>query len=47
MSSINQFFDGKIKSLKLLYRASDCYFSIAEFHNKCDNVPHTLVLMEN
>jgi hypothetical protein len=47
LGSVNQFFDGKLKSLKLLYRASDFYFSISEFHNRCDHLPHTLTLMEN
>ena len=35
-----------IKGFKLLYRASENIFSAAEFHNKCDNVNNTLVLME-
>ncbi len=47
ISSLSQFFDGKIKSLKLLFRASDFYFSTTEFHNRCDNIPHTLTLMQN
>lgn len=46
-SSINEFFDGNIKNLKLLFRASDCYFSVDEFHNRCDNIPNTLILIEN
>ena len=35
-----------IKGFKLLYRASENDFSVAEFHEKCDNVNNTLVLME-
>jgi hypothetical protein len=30
-----------------LFRASDFYFSTGEFHNRCDNIPHTLTLVEN
>lgn len=30
-----------------MYRASENYFSIKEFHNKCDNIPHTVTLLEN
>ena len=35
----------KLKSLKLLYRASENEFSAKEFHNKCDNIEHTFTLI--
>ena len=34
------------QSAKLLYRASEHNFKIDKFHEKCDNVPHTLTLCE-
>jgi hypothetical protein len=33
--------------MKLLYRASDFYFSINEFHNRCDDIPHTVTVLKN
>ncbi len=34
------------QSAKLLYRASENNFKIDKFHEKCDNIPHTLTLCE-
>ena len=35
----------KVKSLKLLYRASENGFSASEFHKKCDNIEHTFTIV--
>jgi len=45
MSPIQKFFDNKISSSKLIYRASEEAFSIKEFHKKCDGQVNTLVLI--
>ena len=37
----------KLKSLRLIFRASQHNFSAAEFHRHCDEVPHTLVLVRS
>ena len=37
----------KVKSLKLLYRASDYGFLVSKFHEKCDGIPHTLTVLKN
>ncbi len=34
------------QSAKLLYRASENSFKVDKFHDKCDNIPHTLTLCE-
>ncbi len=34
------------QSAKLLYRASENNFKADKFHEKCDNIPHTLTLCE-
>jgi len=41
----------KVKSVKLLYRASDTGFfssgfSVSKFHDKCDGIPHTLTVLK-
>lgn len=36
----------KIKTVQILYRASDNLFDIERFHNICDNIPHTLTICE-
>ena len=33
-------------SAKLLYRASENSFETSKFHDKCDNIAHTLTLCE-
>jgi ATP-dependent RNA circularization protein (DNA/RNA ligase family) len=40
------FFDktDKIVNLELLYRASDNDYDAVKFHQKCDQIPHTLVI---
>ena len=35
-----------ISSFKLLYRASEHNFSSAQFHQKCDDKPNTLVIVQ-
>ena len=35
------------KSLKRIYTASENGFKASRFHAACDDVPHTLVLIEN
>lgn len=35
-----------IKSMSLLYRASENGFSVAEFHKRCDNVGDTITILE-
>jgi hypothetical protein len=40
------FFPLNLKSFELLYRASEHNFDIKKFHEKCDSVPNTLVLIE-
>jgi len=43
--TIEKFFDKKeIKTMELLYRASEFYFSAEAFHKLCDNMENTLVL---
>jgi hypothetical protein len=44
-SAISRLFDGKIASLKLLFRASENAYSIREFHKKCDGHAGTLVVV--
>ena len=42
-----QMFGDKLpQSAKLLYRASENNFKVDKFHEKCDNIPHTLTLCE-
>jgi hypothetical protein len=42
-----QIFGDKMpQSAKLLYRASENNFKADKFHEKCDNIPHTLTLCE-
>ena len=36
----------KVKSVKLLYRASDYGFLVSKFHEKCDGIPHTLIILK-
>ena len=45
MHVLNYFNRLNIKSVDLLYRASEEGFSIAKFHQLCDNNPHTVVLL--
>lgn len=40
-------YDGQIKALRLLYRASQNKFSAKKFHELCDNIPNTFVLVKN
>lgn len=46
VAPLNRFFDSKIASMRLLFRASENSFSIREFHKKCDGEAGTLVLAE-
>jgi hypothetical protein len=40
-------FGSKIpQSAKLLYRATENNYKIDKFHEKCDNIPHTLTICE-
>ena len=42
-----QMFGDKLpQSAKLLYRASENNFQVDKFHEKCDNIAHTLTLCE-
>ena len=34
----------QIKSARLVYRASENEFLAEKFHNKCDKIPHVLVV---
>jgi hypothetical protein len=43
---MTMFEDKILKSEKLLYRASEHNFKVDKFHEKCDNIPHTLTLCE-
>ncbi len=43
---MQMFRDKLLQSAKLLYRASENNFQGAEFHEKCDNIAHTLTLCE-
>jgi hypothetical protein len=45
-SNMKNFFDKTIKSIKLLYRASDNGFFISKFHEKCDGIANTLTVIE-
>ena len=40
-------FEGKIRTLRLLFCASKHEFSAAEFHRLCDVIPDTLVLVRS
>ena len=43
---IRKFFKNrKIKTARLLYRASDHQFDIKNFHEKCDGISNTLTLI--
>ena len=42
---LQDFFPEKLKSFKLLYRASEHNFDAKQFHESCDGVPNTLVLV--
>jgi hypothetical protein len=35
-----------VKKFTLLYRASERNFSVADFHKLCDEIPHTLTVIE-
>ena len=35
-----------IKSLRLLYRASEHNFDLKAFHKLCDGIPHTLAIVK-
>ncbi len=43
---MTMFGDNILKSEKLLYRASEHNFKAEKFHEKCNNIPHTLTLCE-
>jgi hypothetical protein len=43
---MQMFGDKQPQSAKLLYRASENNFKANKFHEKCDNIPHTLTLCE-
>jgi hypothetical protein len=43
-SNIMKFLAKTIKSMKLLYRASDHGLSVKKFHEKCDGVANTLTV---
>ena len=34
----------QVNGAKLLYRASENDFLVSKFHEKCDNIPFTLIL---
>jgi hypothetical protein len=47
VNNLMQMFGDKLpQSAKLLYRASENSFKADKFHEKCDNIPHTLTLCE-
>ena len=41
------FTDHKVVGADLLYRASENEFLVSKWHEKCDNIPHTLTIIEN
>ncbi len=43
---MRRFFDSRIKSLELCFRASENSFSSSTFHTKCDGKANTLTLVE-
>jgi hypothetical protein len=43
---IKGFFKKDIALLKLLYRASDNYFSVRKFHEKCNGVSNTILFVK-
>ncbi len=43
---MQMFGDKMPRSAKLLYRASEQNFQTDKFHEKCDNIPHTVTLLE-
>jgi hypothetical protein len=43
---IKGFFKKNIVLLKLLYRASDNYFSVRKFHEKSNGVPNTILFVK-
>ena len=45
-SNMKNFFDKTIKSIDLLYRASDNGFLASKFHEKCDGIVNTLTVIE-
>ena len=46
VGALQRLFEEKIKSFRLLFRASENNFSIKEFHRKCDAQGGTLTLIE-
>ncbi len=46
MNLMEMFGDKLPQSAKLLYRASENNFQVDKFHEKCDNIAHTLTLCE-
>ncbi len=40
------FTEKKVAGAEMLYRASENEFLASKFHEKCDNIPHTLVIVE-
>ena len=45
-SNMKNFFNKTIKSINLLYRASDNGFLTSKFHEKCDGIANTLTVIE-
>lgn len=44
--TLMSFFDRKIISFKLLFRASEENFLVTKFYKKCSNIPNTLILIK-
>ncbi len=40
------FTEKKVTGAEMLYRASENEFLSSKFHEKCDNIPHTVVIVE-
>ena len=47
VDNLKQMFPHKVTSFKPLFRASEEEFKAAKFHNKCDNVKGTIVIVES
>jgi hypothetical protein len=41
------FTDKKVTGAEMLYRASENEFLVSKWHEKCDNIPQTLTIIEN
>ena len=45
VQTINTLFYHKFADVRLLYRASENEFSVAKFHDKCDEVENTMTIV--